>query len=69
MRSHLIVFIMLIAVTAESDHHLSFAFTSIYACEVIIIGFALATGCLIKERKVVERFRLIDEKRGGGGFA
>jgi hypothetical protein len=56
-------------VTDEADHHLNFAFTSIYACEGVIIAFALATGCLMKERKVVERFRLIDEKRGGGGFA
>lgn len=53
---------------SHADPYINTAFTGVYACEAVVIAFALAATCVISERRVVERFRLIDAKRGGGGF-
>jgi hypothetical protein len=43
-------------------------FSSIYGLMAIVIGFFLSTVCIVYRRKQTDRFRRIDEKRGGGGF-
>jgi len=51
-----------------ADSTLNHVFTSIFGFMVIVLGFFLATVCLVYRRKQRERFRRIDEKRGGQGF-
>ncbi|KAF8589965.1 tetraspanin Pls1 family [Ramaria rubella] len=55
-------------VTDFADVTLNDIFTSIYGFVAVIIGFFLATLCVIKTRQEVERFKRIDAKRGGRGF-
>jgi len=43
-------------------------FSSIYGLMVVVIGFFLSTMCIVYRRQETERFRRIDEKRGGRGF-
>jgi len=55
-------------ITQFADGTLNSIFTTVYAFMAIIICFFLATLCVIKRRQEEERFRKIDEKRGGKGF-
>lgn len=54
--------------TTKADFTLNNIFSSIYGFMAVIIALFLASMCVIKVRKEEERFRLIDEKRGGRGF-
>jgi len=54
--------------TTHADFTLNNIFSSIYGFMAILIALFLASMCVIKVRKEEERFRLIDEKRGGRGF-
>jgi len=56
-------------ITAFVDSWLNIAFTTVYGYMAIIMSFILATLCVISKRIEDERFRKIDLKRGGGGFA
>ncbi|KAL5490063.1 hypothetical protein ACEPAI_4896 [Sanghuangporus weigelae] len=55
-------------ITSYSDYTLNNVFTSVYGYMAIIISLILLSLCVIKKRKEGERFRKIDEKRGGHGF-
>jgi len=55
-------------VTGAADVMLNNIFTTIYGFMFIIILFFLATVCVINKRMELERFKKIDEKRGGKGF-
>jgi len=55
-------------ITSEADFTLNNIFSSIYGFMAIIIALFLASMCIIKVRQEEERFRKIDEKRGGRGF-
>jgi hypothetical protein len=55
-------------VTSEADFTLNNIFTTIYGFMAVIIAVFLASMCVIKVRIESERFRRIDEKRGGRGF-
>jgi len=43
-------------------------FSSVFGLMVVVIGFFLATVCVVNRRNQTERFRKIDEKRGGRSF-
>jgi len=55
-------------ITAFADMTLNNVFSTIYGYMAIVILLFLATICIIYKRKEEERFRRIDEKRGGRGF-
>ncbi|KLO14897.1 tetraspanin Pls1 family [Schizopora paradoxa] len=55
-------------ITAFADMTLNNIFSTIYGYMAIVILLFLATMCIIYKRKEGERFRRIDEKRGGRGF-
>jgi hypothetical protein len=55
-------------ITNQADFTLNNIFSSIYGFMAIIISLFLASMCVIKVRMEEERFRKIDEKRGGRGF-
>lgn len=55
-------------VTAFADWTLNTVFTMVYGYMGVIICLFLTTLCIIKRRQEEERFRKIDEKRGGRGF-
>ncbi|KAG8981879.1 phospholipid scramblase 1 [Tulasnella sp. 425] len=52
----------------KADYTLNNVFSVIYGFMAVIICFFLATVSLVYQRKEEERFRKIDEKRGGRGF-
>jgi len=52
----------------KADYTLNNIFSSIFGFMVVVIGFFLATVCMVYRRKQQERFRRIDEKRGGKSF-
>ncbi|KAG8905129.1 phospholipid scramblase 1 [Tulasnella sp. 403] len=52
----------------HADYTLNNIFSSIFGFMAVVIGFFLATVCMVYRRKQQERFRKIDEKRGGRGF-
>jgi len=54
--------------TGKADYTLNNIFSSIYGFMAVVIALFLASMCVIKVRQEQERFRLIDEKRGGRGF-
>lgn len=54
--------------TNKADYTLNNIFSSIYGFMAVVIALFLASMCVIKVRQEEERFRLIDEKRGGRGF-
>jgi len=55
-------------ITAFADKTLNNIFSTIYGYMAIVILLFLASICVINKRKEEERFRRIDEKRGGRGF-
>jgi len=55
-------------VTHDTDYALNNIFTSIYGFMAISLSFMLITVCQINKRVEEDRFRRIDEKRGGRGF-
>lgn len=55
-------------ITAWADMTLNNIFSTIYGYMAIAILLFLATLCVIHQRNEGERFRKIDEKRGGRGF-
>ncbi|PFH49096.1 hypothetical protein AMATHDRAFT_48971 [Amanita thiersii Skay4041] len=55
-------------ITQFADTTLNNVFTTVYGYMAIIICLLLATLCVIKRRQEAERFKKIDEKRGGKGF-
>ncbi|KAF8636520.1 hypothetical protein AX17_003333 [Amanita inopinata Kibby_2008] len=55
-------------ITKFADATLNGVFTTVYGYMAIVICFLLATLCVIKRRQEEERFKKIDEKRGGRGF-
>jgi len=55
-------------ITSKADFTLNNIFSSIYGFMAIVIALFLASMCVIKVRQEEERFRKIDEKRGGRGF-
>jgi len=52
----------------QADYALNNMFTSIYGFMAVTISLILASLCHINERIQEDRFRRIDEKRGGKGF-
>jgi len=52
----------------KADYTLNNIFSSIFGFMAVVICFFLATVCMVYRRKQTERFRLIDEKRGGRAF-
>jgi len=54
--------------TTSADFTLNNIFSSIYGFMAVIIALFFASMCVIKVRQEEERFRRIDEKRGGRGF-
>jgi len=56
------------AITGAADQTLNLIFTSIYGFIAITLSLFLASICQINKRLEEERFRKIDEKRGGRGF-
>ncbi|KZT56501.1 hypothetical protein CALCODRAFT_435671 [Calocera cornea HHB12733] len=57
-----------VPLTGDADVTLNNIFTTVYGFMFIIILFFLATACVINKRVELERFKRIDEKRGGTGF-
>jgi len=55
-------------ITAFADMTLNNIFTTIYGYMAIAIALFLASLCVINVRLQEERFKKIDEKRGGRGF-
>jgi len=55
-------------ITASADYTLNNIFSTIYGFMAVILFLFLASMCVIKVRQEEERFRKIDDKRGGGGF-
>jgi len=43
-------------------------FSSVFGFMLVVVGFFLATVCIVNRRKQTERFIRIDGKRGGRGF-
>jgi len=43
-------------------------FSSVFGFALVVVGFFLATVCVVNRRKQTERFIKIDAKRGGRGF-
>lgn len=56
------------AILPVATYTLQNIFSSIFGLMIVVIGFFLATVCVVNRRKQTERFRRIDEKRGGRGF-
>jgi len=56
------------AITSAADYTLNNIFTTIYGFIAITLSLFLASVCQINKRLEEERFRRIDEKRGGRGF-
>jgi len=54
--------------TTHADFTLNNIFSSIYGFMAVIVVLFFASMCVVKKRQEEERFRLIDEKRGGRGF-
>jgi len=52
----------------DADYTLNNIFSSIFGFMCVVVGFFLATVCMVYRRKQQERFRRIDEKRGGKVF-
>jgi len=52
----------------QVDYTLNNIFSSIFGFMAVVIAFFWATVCMVYRRKQQERFRLIDEKRGGKSF-
>ncbi|EJT98507.1 tetraspanin [Dacryopinax primogenitus] len=57
-----------VPLTGAADVMLNDVFSTVYGFMFIVILFFLATACVINKRLEAERFRKIDEKRGGSGF-
>jgi len=55
-------------ITAFADMTLNNIFSTVYGFMAIVILLFLATLCVINKRNEGERFKRIDEKRGGSGF-
>lgn len=55
-------------ITQEANDTLNPIFSTVYGFMAILLCFFMATLCVINERKKEERFKKIDEKRGGRGF-
>jgi len=55
-------------ITNSADYTLNNIFSSIYGFMAIITALFLSSMCVIKVRAEEERFRRIDDKRGGRGF-
>ncbi|TDL27239.1 tetraspanin Pls1 family [Rickenella mellea] len=55
-------------ITSFADMTLNNIFSSIYGFMAIVLCLFLASLCVINKRMEEERFRKIDEKRGGRGF-
>jgi len=55
-------------ITSFADSMLNDIFTTVYGFMAIALCLLLATLCVIKKRQEDERFKKIDEKRGGKGF-
>jgi len=55
-------------ITAYADMTLNNIFTTIYGWMAIVVLLFLASVCMVYVRVEEERFRKIDEKRGGQGF-
>jgi len=55
-------------ITNFADKTLNEIFTTVYGFMAIVLSLLLATLCVIKKRQEDERFKKIDEKRGGSGF-
>jgi len=56
------------AITGAADYTLNNIFTTIYGFMAITLSLFLASLCHINQRLEEDRFRRIDEKRGGRGF-
>jgi len=56
------------AITGAADYTLNNIFTTIYGFMAVTLSLFLASVCQINKRLEEERFRRIDEKRGGRGF-
>jgi len=57
-----------VPLTTAADVTLNNVFSTVYGFMFIVILFFLATACVINTRVELERFKRIDEKRGGSGF-
>ncbi|TFY65465.1 hypothetical protein EVG20_g5582 [Dentipellis fragilis] len=55
-------------ITSFADKSLNDVFTSVYGFMAVVICLFLTSLCVIKVRQEAERFKVIDAKRGGGGF-
>lgn len=55
-------------ITSFADSTLNNVFTTVYGFMAIVIALFLASLCVINKRLEEERFKKIDEKRGGRGF-
>jgi len=55
-------------ITAFADMTLNLIFSTVYGFMAIVILLFLASVCVINKRMEAERFKRIDEKRGGKGF-
>jgi len=55
-------------ITKSAELTLNTVFTTVYGFMGVILCLLLATLCVIKRRQEEERFKRIDEKRGGRGF-
>lgn len=55
-------------ITNFADSSLNLTFTTVYGFMAIVLSLFLASLCVIKVRKEIERFKKIDAKRGGRGF-
>ncbi|KNZ75305.1 hypothetical protein J132_03515 [Termitomyces sp. J132] len=55
-------------ITNFADMTLNNIFTTIYGYMAVVLCLLLASICVINKRQEDERFRKIDEKRGGRGF-
>jgi hypothetical protein len=56
-------------ITNFADMTLNNVFSTIYGLMAIVLCFLLASLCVINQRQEAERFKKIDAKRGGRGFA
>lgn len=55
-------------ITSFSDDMIQPVFTGIYFFMGVVLCLLMASLCVIKTRREEDRFRKIDQKRGGGGF-
>jgi len=56
-------------ITSFADNALNNIFSTIFGWVAITLSLLLLSICVVNKRKESERFRKIDEKRGGRGFA